>query len=89
MRFHAVQLDAYLTDHLWLGKAQANAMATRLGDGLKEIPGAELLGVPQANIMFCRLPTQATEQLLAEGHTYHDRWAPGIVRFITSFPHPG
>ncbi|MHB9864191.1 threonine aldolase family protein [Streptomyces sp. YIM S03343] len=89
MRFHAAQLDAYLTDGLWLGNArQANTMAARLGDGLKAIPGTELLGSPQANILFCRLPRQATEQLLAEGYTfYHDRWAPGIVRFVTSFSH--
>ena len=33
-----------------------------------------------------RLPQQATEGLLAEGYTfYHDRWAPGIVRLVTSF----
>nr|WTB31327.1 low specificity L-threonine aldolase [Streptomyces sp. NBC_00830] len=89
MRFHAAQLDAYLTDGLWLRNArQANAMATLLGDGLKAIPGTELRGSPQANILFCRLPRQATEGLLAEGYTfYHHRWAPGIVRFVTSFSH--
>ncbi|MFI0730651.1 threonine aldolase family protein [Streptomyces sp. NPDC021225] len=89
MRFHAAQLDAYLTDDLWLGNArQANTMAARLGDGLKAIPGTELLGSPQANLLFCRLPRHTIEQLLAEGYTfYHDRWAPGIVRFVTSFTH--
>lgn len=89
MRFHAAQLDAYLTDDLWLRNArQANTMAARLGDGLKAIPGTELLASPQANILFCRLPRHATEQLLAEGYTfYHDRWAPGIIRFVTSFSH--
>lgn len=89
MRFHTAQLDAYLTDGLWLRNArQANAMAARLGDGLKAIPGTELLGSPQANILFCRLPQQATEGLLTEGYTfYHDRWAPGIVRLVTSFSH--
>ncbi|WP_308812067.1 threonine aldolase family protein [Streptomyces sp. MA5143a] len=89
MRFHAVQFDAYLTDGLWLRNArQANTMAARLGDGLKAIPGTELLSGPQANILFCRLPQQATEGLLAEGYTfYHDRWAPGIVRLVTSFSH--
>lgn len=62
MRFHAAQIDAYLTDDLWLRNArQANAMATRLGDGLKAIPGTGLLAVPQANILFCRLPQQVTE----------------------------
>ncbi|MER7309919.1 low specificity L-threonine aldolase [Streptomyces griseoluteus] len=89
MRFHTAQLDAYLTDGLWLRNArQANTMATRLGDGLKAVPGTELLGSPQANILFCRLPQQTTEGLLAESYTfYHDRWAPGIVRLVTSFSH--
>ena len=89
MRFHAAQIDAYLTDGLWLDNArQANAMATRLGDGLTAIPGAGLLAAPQANILFCRLPRPVTEGLLAEGYTfYHDRWEPGTVRFVTAFSH--
>ncbi|MFI6624588.1 threonine aldolase family protein [Streptomyces sp. NPDC050528] len=89
MRFNTAQIDAYLTDDLWLRNArQANAMATRLGDGLKSIGGAGLLATPQANILFCRLPQPATEGLLAEGYAfYHDRWEPGIVRFVTAFSH--
>jgi threonine aldolase len=89
MRFHTAQLDAYLTDGLWLHNAhQANTMAARLGDGLKAVPGTELLSSPQANILFCRLPQQTTEGLLTEGYTFHhDRWAPGIVRLVTSFSH--
>ncbi|MFJ2813332.1 threonine aldolase family protein [Streptomyces sp. NPDC091279] len=86
-RFHAAQLDAYLTDGLWLRNAErANAMAARLQDGLAEIPGIELLGETAANIVFCRLPQQVTEKLLADGFVfYHDRWEPGVVRLVTSF----
>ncbi|MFG3120495.1 threonine aldolase family protein [Streptomyces sp. NPDC048208] len=89
MRFHTAQIDAYLTDGLWLQNArQANEMAARLGDGLKAIPGTGLLAAPQANILFCRLPRHVTEGLLAEGYAfYHDRWEPGTVRFVTSFSH--
>lgn len=89
MRFHTAQIDAYLTDDLWLHNArQANAMATRLGDGLKSLPGVGLLAAPQANILFCRLPQQVTEGLLAEGYAfYHDRWEPGTVRLVTAFSH--
>ncbi|MER7938639.1 MULTISPECIES: low specificity L-threonine aldolase [unclassified Streptomyces] len=89
MRFQTAQLDAYLTDDLWLANARhANAMATRLGDGLKAVPGTGLLATPQANILFCRLPAHVTEGLLAEGYAfYHDRWEPGIVRFVTAFSH--
>ncbi|MGN9815481.1 threonine aldolase family protein [Streptomyces sp. SD11] len=87
MRFHAAQLDAYLTDDLWLRNAtHANAMAARLQDGVKAIPEVDLLGAAEANILFCRLPQQVTERLLADGYTfYHDRWEPGVVRFVTSF----
>ncbi|MFF4658472.1 threonine aldolase family protein [Streptomyces sp. NPDC001381] len=87
MRFHAAQLDAYLTDGLWLRNARhANAMAARLQDGLKALPGVDLLGVADANVVFCRLPQPVTEALLAEGYVfYHDRWEPGVARFVTSF----
>jgi threonine aldolase len=85
----AAQIDAYLTDGLWLDNArQSNAMAARLGDGLKAVPDTGLLAVPQANIVFCRLPQHVTDGLLAEGYAfYHDRWEPGIVRFVTAFSH--
>ncbi|AEM84132.1 threonine aldolase family protein [Streptomyces violaceusniger] len=87
MRFHAAQFDAYLTDDLWLrNAAHANAMAARLQEGLKAIPEVGLLGAADANILFCRLPQQVIEGLLAEGYAfYHDRWEPGVVRFVTSF----
>jgi threonine aldolase len=89
MRFQTAQIDAYLADDLWLQNArQANAMASRLGDGLKAIPDTGLLATPQANILFCRLPVHVTEGLLADGYAfYHDRWEPGIVRFVTAFSH--
>ena len=87
MRFQAAQLDAYLTDELWLRNAShANTMATRLEEGLGAIPGVQLLNQTQANILFCRLPQHVIDSLLHEGYEfYHDRWEPGVVRFVTSF----
>ena len=87
MRFHAAQLDAYLTDGLWLrNAAHANAMAARLQEGLKAIPEVGLLGAADANILFCHLPRQIIDGLLADGYVfYHDRWEPGVVRLVTSF----
>ncbi|MFI5794996.1 threonine aldolase family protein [Streptomyces sp. NPDC051677] len=89
MRFHAAQFDAYLTDELWLRNArQANAMALRLSDGLKAAPGIGLAATPQANIVFCSLPQQTVEGLLAEGYTFHHgRWGPGVVRLVTAYSH--
>ena len=86
MRFAAAQLDAYLADDLWLRNAwHANAMTARLEEGLKSIPGTRLAGT-QANILFCRLPQQVIDGLLDQGYGfYHDRWEPGVVRFVTSF----
>ncbi|MCQ0034097.1 low specificity L-threonine aldolase [Burkholderia glumae] len=87
MRFLSAPLDAYLADALWLRNARhANAMAKRLADGLQALPGVALVGGNAANILFCRLPQALTAGLLAAGvRFYHDRWAPGVVRFVTSF----
>lgn len=87
MRFLSTQIEAYLHQDLWLRNArQANDMAQRLVLGLQSIPGVEILGDIQANIVFCSLPATLTAGLLAAGFVfYHDRWAPGVVRFVTSF----
>lgn len=87
MRFQAAQLDAYLTDNLWLrNAAHANAMAARLTDGLRAIPAIRLCGTPEANIVFANIPAAVTQDLLNQGFSfYHDRWAPETVRFVTSF----
>jgi threonine aldolase len=87
MRFAAAQLDAYLADDLWLRNARhANAMTARLEEGLKSIPGTRLAGTAEANIVFCRLPQQVIDGLVDQGYGfYHDRWQPGVVRFVTSF----
>lgn len=87
MRFLSAQMEAYLHDDLWLRNARhANAMTDRLALGLSRIPGIELQGEPQANIIFCRFPRALIEALLADGFgLYHDRWGPGIVRLVTSF----
>ncbi|MBN3851872.1 low specificity L-threonine aldolase [Paraburkholderia sp. Ac-20340] len=87
MRFLAAQIDAYLSDHLWLRNArQANAAAQRLTQGLAALEGVEILGAPAANIVFCRLPAPLIEALLNAGFRfYHDRWGANVVRFVTAF----
>jgi threonine aldolase len=60
MRFVAVQLDALLTDDLWLQSAsQANAMAARLADRLGELDGVTLTQPVQTNAVFAILPRRA------------------------------
>ena len=87
MRFAAAQLDAYLADDLWLRNARhANAMTARLEAGLRSISGTLVVGTPEANILFCRLPRRVIDGLLDQGYDfYHGRWEPGVVRFVTSF----
>lgn len=87
MRFMAAQMLGYLEDDLWLKNArQANAMAAMLKNGLAKLPQISLIGSPQANIIFCKMPKYCIDRLLAQGFRfYHDRWEPNVVRFVTSF----
>lgn len=87
MRFLSAQFDAYLADDLWLRNArQSNRMAQRLVAGIAGLADVEILDDVGANIVFCRLPSNVTAGLLDEGFQFlHDRWAPGVVRFVTSF----
>ncbi|WP_293264725.1 low specificity L-threonine aldolase [Neptunomonas sp.] len=87
MRILSAQIEAYLANDLWIKNARhANAMATRLSQGLSVINEIELFGVVEANIIFCRFPKHVIEGLLAQGFRfYHDRWGPGVVRLVTSF----
>jgi threonine aldolase len=56
MRFLGAQLDALLTDDLWLrNAAHANAMAVRLANGLAGIPGVEVVYPVQSDAVFARL----------------------------------
>jgi threonine aldolase len=87
MRLLSAQMDAYLTDDLWLRNArQANEMAQRLSRGLEKLGSIEVLGATESNILFCRLSSTTIKSLLESGFQfYHDRWAPNVVRFVTSF----
>ncbi|WP_336249725.1 threonine aldolase family protein [Stomatohabitans albus] len=89
MRYQAAQLTAYITDDLWLNNArQANAMAARIRDALSDTAGISIIGDPQANIVFCQVPTPVIAAMHHDGFTfYDDHWAPGVIRLVTSFTH--
>ncbi|MBV8431556.1 MAG: threonine aldolase, partial [Solirubrobacterales bacterium] len=82
MRFLSAQLDALLTDELWLRSAsQANAMAARLAARVRELPGATITHPVEANAVFARLPAEAVTELqrqydfyVWDGHTSEVRW---------------
>jgi threonine aldolase len=64
MRFVSAQLEALLSDDLWLRNAsRANAMAGRLGEAIVAVEGVELAQPVQANGVFAVLPPAAIERL--------------------------
>ncbi len=92
MRFVSAQLLAYLEDDLWLRNARhANAMATRLAEGLANLSGVTLIYAVEANEIFIRLPRRIIAALEALGAQFYD-WPMsgdgpevGTVRLVTSF----
>jgi len=88
MRFLSAQLEAYLSDDLWLRNARhANRLADRLAQGLAGLPGARLVYPVQANEVFVALPEVAIAGLLADGFQFY-RWPDaglGAIRLVTAF----
>ena len=90
MRFLSAQLDAYLTDGLWLANARhANAMARLLVAGLTPLKGTQLLHPVDANEIFVVLPARMHDALAAAGAQYHpwpsDRPGERAFRLVTAF----
>ncbi len=91
-RFMAAQWDAFLADDLWLKLAgDANAMATRLANGLSQIDGCEVAYVTQINEIFATFPHGVAEALLGSGAQFYDwvypgdKWQGRLKRFVTSY----
>ena len=63
-RFLSAQLERYLADDRWLERARrSNANAARLARRLQAIPGVELSGKVEINMLFARLPEAAVAAL--------------------------
>jgi threonine aldolase len=72
MRYMAAQMEASLTDGLWLRlAAQANAMADRLAEGLRATPGVVIDHPLGANMMFPRFPRRGHRALHQAGALYY------------------
>jgi threonine aldolase len=88
MRFLSAQLQAYLTDDVWLRNAtHANQMATKLAQGLSTIPEIKLCHAVEANEIFAYLPNDTIKGLYAEGFQFY-RWegeGSTLVRLVTAF----
>ncbi|MBB4121985.1 threonine aldolase family protein [Martelella radicis] len=96
-RFISAQLDAYLTDDLWLNLARhSNAMAERMRIAFRTSAKARLAWETQSNEVFIILPKSAAEAARKAGAQFYD-WLtpadqPGLVaedevlaRCVTSF----
>ena len=90
MRFLSAQFEAMLDDGLWLRlAAQANAMARRLGDGVRAIPGFTLAHPVEANEVFVSLPSAAAMKALEFAGARFYLWEPVVehplIRLVCSF----
>ncbi|MGA0615305.1 threonine aldolase family protein [Paracoccus sp. KR1-242] len=91
-RYLAAQMLALAEDGLWMDLARhANAMASRLGQGIEQAGGTLVVPV-QANEVFARIPAAAHDRARAHGAAYHlwqDRppaaGEPVTVRLVTSW----
>ena len=86
MRFVAAQLDALLTEDLWRRcAAHANAMASRLAEGLRELEQVVLTQPVQTNAVFATLPPQAIAELQQNYDFYVWDEHLGEVRWMCSW----
>jgi threonine aldolase len=73
MRMLAAPWVGMLETGAWLRHAaHANAMAQRLANGIRRLPGVELLHDPQANGVFVWLPRAAVDAVRAKGWRFHE-----------------
>jgi threonine aldolase len=98
-RYLGAQMLAYLEGELWLENARrANALAARLGNGLRQFNHFRIPNPVQANEVFAVMPRALYDRLLASGAKFYD-WMPdslgdGIAedeifaRFVLSFATP-
>lgn len=86
MRFVSAQLTALYGTDLFLRNArQANAMALRLVDGVRDLPGLTLTRPVQANAVFPILPKDVSERLMQQFPFYFWDEITGEVRWMCSF----
>ena len=93
MRFVSAQLEAYLTDDLWLKSAAcANRLAAEMARALMQVQGASLAYPVQGNQIFLYLPDRTVAHLRAGGAKFYDwqasRDGRTLIRLVTSFATP-
>jgi threonine aldolase len=86
MRYISAQLDALLTDDLWLRNARhSNRMAKLLERELKKIPGVEIAYKVEANGVFVRIPRPAIAKIRQRYFFYDWDESQAMVRWMCSW----
>jgi len=87
MRFVSAQLDAYISNEVWLKNAkQANAMGKKLSLGLQQHKNIELAYPTDANEVFVKIPKDIIDKLNSKGYTINeDEWDGKAVRLVTAW----
>jgi threonine aldolase len=88
MRFLSAQLEAYITDNLWLKNAErSNQMAAKIVQGLAGIEKVKFCHPVEANELFMQLPESVIAGLMSRGFQFY-RWESEggcTVRLVTAF----
>jgi len=85
MRFLSAQLEAYITNDLWLkNAAHANNMAAKLAQGLAGVEGVKFCHPVEANEIFMQIPESLIAAALNHGFQFY-RWDKSTVRLVTAF----
>ena len=87
MRFVSAQLDAYISNDVWLRNAKhANKMGKKLSEGLKDHSDINLAYPTEANEVFATFPRNKIDHLNSEGYQINeDEWDGKAVRLVTAW----
>ena len=87
MRFVSAQLDAYISDDVWLRNARhANKMGKKLSEGLNNYSDINLAFPTEANEVFATFPRNKIDHLNSEGYKINeDEWNGKAVRLVTAW----
>lgn len=87
-RFLAAQIEAYLTDDLWLkNAAHANSVAKALANRLAACPGVKIVHPVDGNEVFATMPDALADFLFEKGFRFTRDWRlePRHHRFVASW----
>ena len=87
MRFVSAQLDAYISNDVWLRNAKhANKMGKRLSEGLSHHSDVKLSYPTEANEVFAKFPRNMIEHLNSEGYKMNEEELDGkSVRLVAAW----